>query len=143
MGSVYDINGPTEHNAALAEAIEKRRRALGLTVTGLVTKAGVTAEGLRPLRRGDVRSYQERLTVPVCRALEWSPDSIDRILAGLEPIEVEVNPPDVDLLERIAQMDRDLVALRSLLVETIDRWTAEQRLVVEAMELLKRQADDA
>jgi transcriptional regulator with XRE-family HTH domain len=74
----------------LAEAIETRRRELGLSPTDLAEATGVTPEALRNLRRGDVRRYQERLTGPVTRVLGLVPDAIERLLAG-EPLSVLVD----------------------------------------------------
>ena len=71
---------------ALAESIETRRKQLGLAPGDLINATGVTGPGLAPLRRGERRAYQERLTMAVCRALRWTPDSIDLLLAGEEPV---------------------------------------------------------
>jgi transcriptional regulator with XRE-family HTH domain len=66
----------------LAEAIEARRRELGLSPTEFAEATGVTPEALRNLRHGDVRRYQERLTGPVTRVLGLVPDAIERLIAG-------------------------------------------------------------
>lgn len=71
---------------ALRDAVEQRRKALGLGPGALAEAAGVTNEGLMPLRKGYRKQYQERLTAGVCRALGWTTDSIDRILAGDQPV---------------------------------------------------------
>lgn len=73
---------------ALKEHIAKRCKDLGLSPTEFARAAGVTTQGLVPLRRGERRAYQVRLTGPVCRALQWRSDSIDRILAGKKPIKM-------------------------------------------------------
>ena len=87
MVSMADADGTVD---GMAAKIEARRLALGLTVQDLIERTGLTRPGLAPLLRGDRRKYQERLTLPVCKALRWTPDSIERLLAGLDPAELEL-----------------------------------------------------
>ena len=99
----------------MAELIEARRRALGLTVQDLIEQTGLTRPGLAPLLRGERRRYQERLTLPVCRVLKWTPDSIDRLLAGGPPVEIEVAlEPDLvaALQEQVDQLTRTVERLQ-------------------------------
>lgn len=107
----------TEINQGLARAIEQRRRALHLTVSELARKAGVSQQGLMPLRRGEVRNYQERLTGPVCGALEWTPDSIDRLISGGEPVELDAATPPVDLAERVERLEQVVLRLGRAMVD--------------------------
>ena len=74
MSAVKDIS------PRLRDAIEARRAALGIGKSELAERAGVTVQGLAPLRRGEVRAYQDRLKFAVCRVLGWSNDSIDRLM---------------------------------------------------------------
>lgn len=72
----------------MAEAIERRMVELGIEgPSDLVNRTGLTYQGLLDLRRGRRKRYQARLTVPVTRVLGWSPDSIDRLLRGEEPVQ--------------------------------------------------------
>lgn len=80
---------PREIVPTLAEAIETRRKELGLDVADLVTMSGLTRPGLAPLLRGERRAYQDRLTLPICRVLRWRPDSIHRLLDGQSPITLD------------------------------------------------------
>lgn len=91
---------------ALRDAVEKRRKELGLGPGALAEAAGVTNEGLMPLRRGYRKQYQERLTAGVCRALGWTTDSIDRILAGGQP--QLLDQPDSDRLDQVLAELADL-----------------------------------
>ena len=120
---VYDVAVTTVDG--MAELIEARRRALGLTVQDLIEQTGLTRPGLAPLLRGERRRYQERLTLPVCRVLKWTPDSIERLLAGGPPVEIEdaaVIAPDsvaalheqVDALRRtVDELSREVAVLRA------------------------------
>lgn len=78
----------------LRDTIEARRAHLGYTPTTLQAVTGLSAQGLKNIRKGVVRDYQERTTNPLCQALRWTPDSISRILAGGDPVEVEAAEPD-------------------------------------------------
>lgn len=121
---VYDVGVTTVDG--MAELIEARRRALGLTVQDLIEQTGLTRPGLAPLLRGERRRYQERLTLPVCRVLKWTPDSIDRLLAGGPPVEIDEDAasigPDavaalhdqLDQLRRtVDELAQDVAALRA------------------------------
>lgn len=127
---------------ALAEAIERRRKQLGLSPTAFAKAAGVSLPGLAPLRRGERRNYQERLTAPVTAALRWTPDSIERILAGLPPVELTPEPEDTSdtadaLLAMLARIesaigarDRELGALQDELRELrTELGAVDQRVV--------------
>ena len=89
----------------LADAIEGRRRQLGLSVGQLARAADLTTEGLRPLRRGEARDYQERTVLNLCRALKWTPDSIDRVLRGESPVEDGDAAPVGNLEERVKTLE--------------------------------------
>lgn len=79
---VDDVAKKREIIDGMAEALEARRIALNMNVEALCDASGVTRQGLRPLLAGERRAYQERLTMPVCRALQWTPDSIARLMRG-------------------------------------------------------------
>jgi transcriptional regulator with XRE-family HTH domain len=103
-----------EHSQLLADAIEHRRVELGLSPSEFAEATGVTMEGLRRLRRGEVRRYQQRLTGPVCRILGWTPDSIDRLLSGQPPETVSggVSEPVLRLAAENAELQRSIDAGR-------------------------------
>lgn len=109
-------------NERLRDSVEARRKELGLSPTKLAEAAGVTLQGLAPIRRGEVRRYQERLTGPLCAALGWTPDLIERILAGDEP-ELASGPvllflPDV--ADEVAEL-RELVTMHEARIESLQR----------------------
>lgn len=70
----------------MAQAIEERRLERGLTLTAFANAAGVTPQGLVPLRKGYRRNYREKLKIGVCTALGWTADSIDLLLNGQPPV---------------------------------------------------------
>lgn len=102
-----------ERSQHLADAVEARRKALGLTVSDLQERTGLSGQALLNVRRGDVRRYQERLTVPLTRSLGWTSDSIERLLAGQDPIEVEPAPAEADRVDEVLDAFRQAVAKSS------------------------------
>src|SRR4051794_7135236 len=88
----------------LKEAIEARMAELGLTPTKFARAAGLTLPGLAPIRRGARRNYQDKLKLGVCRALHWTPDSVDRLLRGEPPEELPAEVVD----DRFSQLEERL-----------------------------------
>lgn len=115
--------------AGVADAIAERRQELGMNVEALVEATGVTRQGLAPLLRGERRAYQERLTMPVCRALRWTPDSIARLLDG-EPAKPLSSPVGSDDLPASRQQ---LTALAGKVEELVGRFDQLQALVLDAL----------
>ncbi len=108
--------------------VEKRRRELGLSPTDLAAATGLTVQGLLPLRKGHRRAYQHRLTDPVCRVFGWTPDSIERILAGGKPVLLAPSPPVDELAElrdRVAELEAQvglLLEVSNLRAEADELW---------------------
>jgi hypothetical protein len=99
------MKSPThEICTALAEHIQQRMDELDLDPTKLAAASGLSLPGLANVRKGYRRAYQKRLTIPLCRALKWTPDSIDRILAGGEPIVMDATTPSEDELMTSAEI---------------------------------------
>lgn len=94
----------------LGTLVRERREALRLTVAECVSRATKLSdttwnniESGRPARR---KSY-----LGVCTALDWSDDSIDRILRGDDPIEADRSmsrPSAVDAQAELLVVVRDL-----------------------------------
>ena len=112
----------------MAEAIERRRVERGLTVSEFARAAGVTPQGLVPLRKGVRRNYRERLKIGVCAALGWTPDSVDLLLkehppneaTDHEPARTAVRATDSVTRDDLDAVRRELKAdVRELLGETI------------------------
>lgn len=66
----------------MAEAIEQRRLERQLSPGDFAEAAGLTRQGLVPVRRGKRRDYQAKVRHGVARALAWPADWYDRLLAG-------------------------------------------------------------
>lgn len=101
----------------MAEAIARRMRELGLRPGSFALAAGVTAQGLTPVRRGYRRDYQDKVRYGVAAALRWEPDALERLMRGEPPIPLpddDPNPPVVtaaDLRRLEDKMDQVLAAM--------------------------------
>lgn len=69
----------------MAEAVEGRRRELRLRPGQFAQAAGLTPQGLDPVRKGIRRSYSEKTLDGVAQALRWPTDWYDRLQAGEDP----------------------------------------------------------
>lgn len=97
----------------MAEAIEERRRSLGMTIGDFAAEAGLTRQGLDPVRRGERRQYNDRTILGVARALRWDHDWYDRILAGQRPRNTMAAVPGDDswddLKSSLSEEDRAII----------------------------------
>lgn len=105
-------------SAHLASRVEARRRELGMTPTELADATGLSAAALLNLRNGEIRRYQERLTLPLTRVFGWSPDSIDRLLNGDEPVRVDVAADPDDVTRLRAAVESLALAVRRIALVT-------------------------
>jgi transcriptional regulator with XRE-family HTH domain len=107
-------------SAHLADAIKARRLEKGWDIQRFVDETGITRQGLQPLLRGEVRNYQDRLTLAVTKALDWTPDSIERLMRG-EPPERTNGPdnPSEALIAEVADLRMRLVDLQALADEAM------------------------
>lgn len=69
----------------MKEAIDARRAQRHLSPGEFAAAAGLTEQGLAPVRRGARRAYQDKVRRGVAVALAWPLDWYDRILAGQNP----------------------------------------------------------
>lgn len=95
----------------LAERVRARRHELGLTQSALATDAGATDRLIRSIELGEERNRHPGTLRAIAAALGWTPDSIDRILAGEEPKAVKLLAPDQE--ERLLALERQLAELRA------------------------------
>lgn len=112
----------------MAEAIEARRLDRQLSPTAFAKAAGLTTQGLVPVRRGLRRDYHDKVRTGVARALAWPLDWYDRIQAGDTDLP-DTEHPDrpaseaerLTVLEgRVQRMRSDLLELRGLLEQLRD-----------------------
>lgn len=119
MAETDNSKAPGPRAAAnLEAAIQRRRVELRMSWRDVSTAAGMSYEGLRAIRKGD------RHPNPVTKgriedALQWSPGSVDAVLAGGGPTPEQSERPDYDVDE--------LRDLRNQLNTILDRIEEIQR----------------
>ncbi|GIU87464.1 MAG: hypothetical protein KatS3mg009_1979 [Acidimicrobiia bacterium] len=103
---------------AVAEAVNQRMRAKGMTQSALARAAGVDRTVVAKLMHADERGVLPANLGKIEAALGWPPGTIDRIGRG-EPVEEAAARTDsIDLeivLERIDSIAREVSELRELL----------------------------
>lgn len=92
-------------------AIDARRVDLGWSWTRLYDECGVSQRTLKLMRDDGQPIKSDAKVTVMARALGWSSDSIDAILAGGQPSVTEVSRPDDDVLRRVAELERQVVRL--------------------------------
>lgn len=114
---------------AVGEAIAARMAQLRLTKAELIRRSGVSDKSLAayldgaPIRRPD-KAWA------LAGALQWTSDSIDRILAGLDPVTLEA-------MERVLAAERNVMD-RELEVERVHAADVDE---VSAVVLVQAEAD--
>jgi len=104
--------------ARLGEAIRDRRRALGMSQLELAQAAGISEAMLRVIERARRTNVRPATLGAVARALGWTRDSVDRVLAGGDPVldedrdrsVAELKRQDAELQARLDEVERDLRA---------------------------------
>ena len=69
----------------MADYVERRRRQLELTPGDFAERAGLTRQGLDPVRSGIRKDYADKTRFGVARALAWPTDWYERLLDGEDP----------------------------------------------------------
>lgn len=102
----------------MAEAIEARRLELGLTPGDLAESAGLTREGLRRVRAGSRRNYNDRTIFGVASALGWERDWYERLQRGEAPVLNRAAPE----ANEVSRLRAEVAELRRI-VEDLQRGT--------------------
>jgi transcriptional regulator with XRE-family HTH domain len=97
--------------ARLGEAIRDRRRALGMSQLELAQAAGISEAMLRVIERARRTNVRPVTLGAVARALGWTRDSVDRVLAGGDPV------LDEDRDRSVAELKRQVAELQARLDE--------------------------
>jgi transcriptional regulator with XRE-family HTH domain len=102
----------------MAKAIEDRRRARQLSPSDFARQAGLTVQGIAPVRNGVRKGYQDKVRAGVARALAWPLDWYDRLLAGEDPATfpdtVHPNGPRSDG-DRLTAVEAEVAEIRQIL----------------------------
>lgn len=96
----------------LADRVKSRRYDMHLTQTMLAREARTSDRTIGALERAEHGTYQASTLRSISIALGWTPDSIDRVLAGEQPVEATDNAAAPDLAAQVAILQRELAELR-------------------------------
>lgn len=99
----------------MAQAVESRRKELGLSPSDFAREAGLTVQGLAHVRKGTRRDYQDRVLNGVARALHWPNDWYQRILDGSDGTDLphtEHAPKPSTIEDRVAALEGQITDLR-------------------------------
>lgn len=107
--------------AAVATRIERRIDELKLSQRELVERSGVSSSTWRSLAAGAPVRRNDKVR-GICIALGWTPDSIDRILAGEEPNE----SPGSEPVQIAAKADRLTPEQRKAVESIIDQFLEDK-----------------
>lgn len=101
----------------VADAMRDRREELGITQQEAIqrSEARVSSSTWSNLERAAKTSYERSKLRAVCRALGWSSDSIERIIAGQEPSPLEAD----DVVTALRQRRVEEVATRDSLRDVL------------------------
>lgn len=104
--------------AGVWKAIDKRRLSLGLQKSDLYRASGVSETTFRKMARNEpVHRLEKRQAIAA--ALQWTPDSIDLLLAGQPALDTKAVAEREQLTFRVDELERALDALSS----QVDRLT--------------------
>jgi hypothetical protein len=100
----------------LGRAVKERREALRISQGA----AGISASTWRKVEHAVEPPYRRATLLTIAAALGWTPDSIDRLLDGKDPLELDGTrhgpaPSNRSVEERLDQLEAEIVSLRDRL----------------------------
>ncbi len=129
------VEGTPEQWQRVADAVTARRVELGLSRPSAVTRAqhGVSESTWGQLERNQGTSYQLTSLGAICRALDWTTNSIILLLRGEEPVELSDDEKRQDSIGRLRNRED---AGRET-VREIQSLLADQQEIRRAVESLR------
>lgn len=120
---LHAVKWDEEQRRRVGRAIKRRRHELGISQDEAVDRAGKGAA--KPvwsiIENGRQDSFKPRTLAAICRALDWQPDSLERIAAGEDPIAVG-GPRAGDSPQGVTVVDtKALLALHTAIERTATR----------------------
>lgn len=108
--SRVNFAAPPDRWQAVAEAMKARRDELGITQTEALVRSDGRVGGSTwsHLETAHKTSYDRSKLRAVCRALGWSIDSIERIVAGQDPVELSEESREREIEQRLFRMEEQL-----------------------------------
>lgn len=103
--------------------IHQRMAELRLGPVELARASGLSEKHIRTLLNDNDAVPREQTRWALCDALQWTPDSLDRILDGFEPIQVADNSGEIS---RLDQLDGRLQEIEALVVAGLESDRTQQ-----------------
>jgi transcriptional regulator with XRE-family HTH domain len=124
------------------DRIHDRMAELRLSIAELARRSGLSDKHLRTLLNGDgdVVTPREQTRWALCDALEWTQDSIDRILDGADP--VAVTQDDSGEVSRLDQIDARLMEIEAQAMAATDQRLTQQDELAKFYHLHQRLAGE-
>lgn len=126
-------SGPIDEWKRVAEAVARRREQRGWTQADVAARGGLSLDRVQAVEAGRGENLRVRTLISLTRGLEWSINSVDRIMKGLDPVPIESLRGE-GLLREAIWIIGDVAAIRSRshVSETKDRiWAAIAPRLVE------------
>lgn len=122
-------------------AIDARRVDLAWSKARMYRETGTSERTFQKMSEG-VPIARDAKRVQVCRALGWTPDSIDRILDGGEPEMDSTEPvsqPDVaDVLRRVELLEELVTELRETQAEEAERTAHSASAILDRLSTIEQ-----
>lgn len=129
-------NGPMSREADQEDwrrvGVAVRARRGTRTQEEVAAAAEMSSTVLGEIERGDRDNFTGRTLAKLSTALRWSTDSIDRILAGEEPIEVPNSVPE-GVSYRRAEAGNDVLAELRSIRSSLDRTLGQLEVLAERL----------
>lgn len=124
------VSGSSQGWERVAVAVIARRRDLGLSKAAALrrTYPRISRSVWDEIEKGDQESYAEISVTAIARALQWSSDSIERILRGDQPIQPDDDLPvivDVEVSRQLKDLQQAVRELRDLVESMHDHMLGE------------------
>lgn len=107
---------------AIAEAIDRRRRELHLTLTQVRDRAGISQSQVSLMANAKGTSYRTETLAAVSRALDWPADMLERIGDGTNyPDELSEDDKFTAIMQRLEQNEQTFSQSLLRVTEAIER----------------------
>lgn len=120
------------------DRIQQRMAELRLSPADLARASGLSEKHVRRLINGDGTEPRHQTMWAMCDALQWTPDSIDRILDGEDPLDADHSGE----LSRLDQLDGRMQEMEALATTGLDSIRTQQLEMQKFWRLLERLQGD-
>jgi len=122
------VSASIEITEEVSGAVRERRESLRLSQNDAAARAGLSAGIWNMLENGRRESIRARTAKQIAEALGWTPDSIERLARGEEPVEAMPERPAVyaSTADGAPLSERELAIVKSAVTEALAQIKREQ-----------------